>query len=209
MRFNLGFVTILEKLKSFKPTWKVNNQINAPEVRVIGSNGKQEGIMKIGDALKKAHDEGLDLVEIAPTAKPPVAKIVELGKFKYEQEKKLQKEKKKTKASELKEVRFSPFIAEHDYRTRIERVKGFLGDSNKVRLVVVFKGRHMGSKQFGYQLFKKVLDGFGDTVAIDMEPKFIGRHLIMTISPLKKAKAVKPTVDKTQEVKQEVKKASE
>ena len=175
------------KLKSYKPIWKINNQIRASEVRVIGSNGKQEGILKIGDALKKAQGEGLDLVEIAPSAKPPVVKIVELGKFRYEQEKKLQKEKKKTKASELKEVRFSPFIAEHDYKTRIEKIKEFLGDSNKVRLVVVFKGRHMGSKDFGYKLFKRVLNDFGDTVAIDMEPKFIGRHLIMTISPLKKS----------------------
>jgi translation initiation factor IF-3 len=178
-------------LKSLKLTWKVNNQIHAPEVRVIGSNGKQEGILKINEALKKAQKEGLDLVEIAPTAKPPVVKIVELGKFRYEQEKKLQKEKKKTKASELKEVRFSPFIADHDYKTRIERVSEFLTESNKVRLVVVFKGRHMGSKDFGYKLFKRVLENFGDTVAIDMEPKFIGRHLIMTISPLKKVKKLK------------------
>lgn len=179
------------KLKSFKLIWKINNQIRAPEVRVIGSNGKQEGVLKIGDALKKAQEEGLDLVEIAPNAKPPVTKIVELGKFRYEQEKKLQKEKKKTKASELKEVRFSPFIADHDYRTRIEKIKEFLEESNKVRLVVVFKGRHMGSKDFGYKLFKKILDGFGNSVAIDMEPKFIGRHLIMTISPLKKVKVEK------------------
>ena len=178
-------------MKSFKPTWKVNNQIRASEVRVIGSNGKQEGILKIGDALKKAQEEGLDLVEIAPIAKPPVVKIVELGKFKYEQEKKLQKEKKKTKASELKEVRFSPFIAEHDYKTRIEKIKEFLSDSNKVRLVVVFKGRHMGSKDFGYKLFKRILGDFEDTVAVDMEPKFVGRHLIMTISPLKKSIRVK------------------
>lgn len=171
-------------------------------MRVIGANGKQEGILKITEALKKAQSAGLDLVEIAPTAKPPVVKIVELGKFKYEQGKKLQKEKKKTKASELKEVRFSPFIAEHDYKTRIDKIREFLSESNKVRLVVVFKGRHMGSKQFGYQLFKKILDEFGNTIAVDMEPKFIGRHLIMTVSPLKKVKVIKPSVVKNIEVKQ-------
>lgn len=163
-------------------------------MRVIGSDGKQEGVLNISTALQKAHEEGLDLVEIAPTAKPPVVKIVELGKFRYEQEKKLQKEKKKTKASELKEVRFSPFIAEHDYNTRIEKIKEFLGESNKVRLVVVFKGRQMGSRDFGYKLFKRVVESFGDTVAVDMEPKFIGRHLIMTISPLKKVKVEKQEV---------------
>jgi translation initiation factor IF-3 len=194
-------------LKSLKLTWKVNNQIRAPEVRVIGSNGKQEGVLKIDVALKKAQEEGLDLVEIAPTAKPPVVKIVELGKFKYEQGKKLQKEKKKTKASELKEVRFSPFIADHDYKTRIGKIKEFLGENNKVRLVVVFKGRHMGSKDFGYKLFKRILDNFGDTVAVDMEPKFIGRHLIMTISPLKKIKVGKSqsSKDKNEEEKKKEK----
>ena len=157
-------------------------------MRLIGADGKQEGIIKLSDALKKAEGLKLDLVEIAPNAKPPVVKIVELGKFRYEQEKKLKKEKKKSKASELKEVRFSPFIADHDYETRIVKIREFLNESNKVRLVVVFKGRHMGSKQFGYQLFKKVLENFGNTVAVDMEPKFIGRHLTMTISPLKKVK---------------------
>jgi len=175
-------------LKNQKFIWKVNNQIRAPEVRVIGSNGKQEGVLKIADALKKAREQGLDLIEIAPTAKPPVTKIVELGKFKYEQEKKLQKEKKKAKSSELKEVRFSPFIAEHDYKTRIEKIEEFLADNNKVRLVVVFKGRHMGSKDFGYKLFKRILDDFKDTVSVDMEPKFIGRHLIMTVSPIRSLK---------------------
>ncbi len=193
MRFKLIFVTITQKLKTLNFIWRVNNQIRATEVRVIGADGKQEGVLKLEEALKKAKEEGKDLVEIAPTAKPPVVKIVELGKFKYEQEKKLQKEKKKTKASELKEVRFSPFIADHDYETRIEKIREFLDEKNKVKLVVVFKGRHMGSKQFGYKLFKRIMEGFGDSIAVDMEPKFIGRHLIMTVSPLKKVKKVEKT----------------
>lgn len=156
-------------------------------MRLIGSDGKQEGVLNISDALKKADEAGLDLVEIAPNAKPPVVKIVELGKFRYEQEKKLKKEKKKSKAGELKEIRFSPFIADHDYATRMQRIKEFLNESNKVRVVVVFLGRQMNSKQFGYDLIKRITEELGERVAIDMEPKFIGRHLITTLSPLKKS----------------------
>jgi translation initiation factor IF-3 len=175
-------------LKSLKFTWRINNQIRASQVRVIGPDGKQEGVISLTDALQKAQDAGLDLVEIAPNAKPPVVKIVELGKFRYEQEKKLKKEKKHAKGSELKEVRFSPFIANHDYATRMEKIKTFLDESNKVRVVVVFMGRQMNSKSFGYELIKRITDDLGERIAIDMEPKFIGRHLITTLSPLKKTK---------------------
>ena len=154
-------------------------------MRLIGAGGKQVGVLKLSQALVKAKKEGLDLVEIAPNAKPPVVKIVELGKFKYQQEKRARKEKAKSKATELKEVRLSPFIAQHDFANRLERIMGFLADKHKVRTVVVFKGRQLGSKKFGYNLLDRVLDEVGrDAVAVDMEPKFIGRHLAMVISPL-------------------------
>ena len=172
----------MRKLK--KSNWRVNEQIRAPEVRVIDAEDKQVGVMSRDEALKKAKEAELDLVEIAPKAKPPVVKIVDFGKFAYREEKKLKEQKKKTKASDLKEVRFSPFIAENDYNVRLERIKEFLADKDKVKLVVKFKGRQMGSKQFGYKLFDKVLETLGDTVSVDMEPKFLGRHLSMIISPL-------------------------
>ena len=134
-------------------------------------------------ALVQARKSGLDLIEIAPIAKPPVAKIINFGKFRYQEEKKEKQQKKGVKGGELKEIRFSPFIGEADYKTRLERVKEFLEDKDKVRLVVKFKGRQMGSKQFGYSLLKRVLDELGQSIAVDMEPKFLGRHLIMVISP--------------------------
>lgn len=140
------------------------------------------------EALSKAKKEKLDLVEIAPKAKPPVVKIVDLGKFRYKEEKKLRAEKKRGKSGEIKEVRFSPFIADNDYRTRMERIKEFLKEKHKIRLVVKFKGRQMGSKQFGYKLLEKILDNLGESVAVDMEPKFLGRHLVMVISPTSKRK---------------------
>jgi len=166
--------------------WLIDEKIKAPELRVIDSDGKQLGILKKEEAVKKAREEGLSLVEIAPMAKPPVAKIIDFGKFRYQEEKKQRKEALKTKGSELKEIRFSPFIAENDYNTRLERVKEFLRKKNKVKITVVFKGTQMNSKQYGYNLIKKIIESLKDTVAIDMEPKFLGRHLITIISPLNK-----------------------
>jgi translation initiation factor IF-3 len=169
-----------------KLNWRINHQIRASELRVIGPDGKQLGVLSMGDALRKAQDLELDLIEIAPTAKPPVAKIMNLGKFKYEQEKKIQKEKKNAKVPDIKEVRFSPFIAEHDFSVKLKRVDEFLNENNKVRLVVNFTNRQLGSKQFGYDLIKKIYTHFSDRVVTDMEPKFLGRNLISVISPTKK-----------------------
>jgi translation initiation factor IF-3 len=135
-----------------------------------------------------AKDEGKDLIEIAPKAEPPVVRIMEFGKFKYVQEKKDKEQKKKSKASEVKEVRFSPFIEEGDYQTRLRRVNKFLKGNDKVRVVIVFKGRHMNSKPYGYELTKRILNNLEHDIVIDMEPKFLGRHLAMVISPVKHKK---------------------
>ena len=169
--------------------WRINEDIRSPEVRVIGSDGKQLGVMKTSEAIAKAREGNLTLVEIAAKAVPPVAKIVEFGKFRYGEEKKLRKQQKKAKSGELKEIRFSPFIAEKDYETRMKRVREFLEDKNKVKVVVVFMGRQMGSKDFGYGLIKRIVQDLGNSIAMDMEPKFLGRHLVTIISPrsLKKA----------------------
>ena len=168
--------------------WRLNSQIQASTLRVIGPDGAQLGIISREEALKKAKEAGLDLVEITSKVSPPVVKIVNFGKFRYAEEKKLRAQKKKAKAIDVKEVRFSPFIAEGDYATRLGRVKEILNDGCKVRAVVVFKGRQMNSRQFGYELLRRVTKELGDRISIDMEPKFLGRHLAMVISPLKKAK---------------------
>jgi translation initiation factor IF-3 len=173
-------------LKNVNLFWKVNEQIRAPEVRVIGKDGKLLGVMKIGKALDEAKKDGLTLVEIAGMAKPPVVKIVEFGKFRYQEEKKYKAQLKKSKVSELKEVRFSPFIAENDYNTRLRRVEEFLTEKDKVKLTVTFTGRQMGSKPFGYALLKRINQHFGEGISIDMEPKFLGRNLMMIISPVVK-----------------------
>jgi translation initiation factor IF-3 len=172
-------------------------------VRVLGEDGKQVGIMSSNEALAKAMDAGLDLVEIAPMAKPPVVRIVELGKFKYEQEKRERQQKKSSKSGELKEIRFSPFIGDHDFDTRIERIKEFLDDSFKVRIVVVFKGRQMGSKQFGYEIIGKVLQALEGKVQQDGEPKFLGKHLMTVISPVKGKKTAEQNEDSESSVTKE------
>lgn len=181
--------------------WRLNESIRAPEVRVIGSDGKQLGVLKIREAIDKAREEGLSLVEIAPNATPPVAKIVDFGKFRYQEEKKARKEQKKVKGGEVKEIHFSPFIAEGDYNTKLKRIKEFLNDRNKVKIVVVFMGRQMGSKPMGYQLLRRINAEFGESITVDMEPKFLGRYLMTIISPVfkKVAKVVKDEEEKKDE----------
>ena len=157
-------------------------------MRVIDEKAKQIGILTIKEALDKAKVAQLDLVEIAPNTDPPVVKIIEFGKFKYQEDKKLRKQKKGAKGGEIKEIRFSPFIGEADYKTRIGRIKEFLEDKNKVRVVVKFKGREMGSKKFGYDVLQRILTHFEGKIALDMDAKFLGRHLVMVISPLVKSR---------------------
>ena len=119
--------------------WRINEKIPALTLRVLDSKGVQIGVISKEEALKKAKEGGEDLIEIAPNANPPVAKIIEFGKFKYQEEKKLKEAQKKSKPSELKEIRFTPFIGEGDYQTRIKRIDEFLTDKDKVKLVVYFK----------------------------------------------------------------------
>lgn len=172
-----------------KLNFRANDQIRAPELRVIDSQGNFLGVMSRDEALARAKEAGTDLIEIAPMANPPVAKIIEIGKYRYMEEKKARDQKRKAKVAEIKEIRFSPFIAEGDYKTRVRRIDSFLKDGHKIRVVIVFKGRHMDSRNRGYELMREVLDSLSHDVSIDMEPKFLGRHLAMVISPLKSKKA--------------------
>ncbi|MDO8452844.1 MAG: translation initiation factor IF-3 [bacterium] len=170
------------------PSWRINQNIYATSLRVIGQDGKQLGVLSKSEALAKADELGLDLVEIAPSAKPPVAKIIDFAKFKYQEEKRDREAKlKERRGSELKEIWFTPFMADNDYQVRLERVKEFLGGGHKVRIAVRFKGRQMGSKQFGYQIADRVVKDTKGSAVVDQEPKFIGRQLLMGLSPFKKA----------------------
>ena len=174
--------------------WRTDYQIRASSLRVIDSEGKLIGVLGKDEAIRKAKELGLTLIEIAPTAVPPVAKIADFGKFRYAEEKKLRAQAKKVKGGEVKEIRFSPFIADNDFRIRIERIKEFFAEKNKVRVVVVFTGPQMRVKQRGYDVINKIKAEFGETVAIDMIPKFLGKHLVTVISPISKKSAKIATV---------------
>lgn len=163
--------------------WKINENIPSATLRVLDAQNKQIGILSKIEALKLAKENEADLIEIAPSANPPVAKIIDFGKFKYQEEKKAKEASKKSKPSELKEIRFSPFIGEGDYQTRLKRIDEFLTDKDKVKLVVYFKVKQLGSKSFGYDILSRILKDLGQGINVDMKPKFLGRNLVMIISP--------------------------
>jgi translation initiation factor IF-3 len=148
----------------------------------MGSTGEQLGIMKLSDALRKAQSLDLDLVEIAPTANPPVCKIVDFGKFRYDISK--QDKDKKASGTKLKEIKFRVNIDAHDYLTKIRHGEEFLDKGNKVRVQLQFRGREMAHQEFGMQLMQKVRNDLSGMSQVEMEPKIAGRNVTMTLSPL-------------------------
>lgn len=168
-----------------KKFYRINQYIQAREVRTVDEKGKQIGVMPIQKALQQAREKGLDLVEVAPKARPPVCKIVDFKKFKFLESKKRQEERKKIKKVELKEVRLTPFIAENDFNFRLNRAEEFLKEGDKVKIVVRFRGREMTKKEFGYELLKRAVERLKSFSKIEIEPKFVGRQLQMVFVPLK------------------------
>ena len=166
--------------------YRVNERISAPQLRVLGSDGKQIDVLGRLEALNLARNESLDLVEIAPMANPPVAKIIDYKKFLYQEEKKHREEKRKAKVSETKEVRLGPFMGENDLETMIRRAREFLEGGDKVRLVVYFSGRQITHPEFGHQTLDKALAMLSDISKVDRERRLEGRKLIILISPEKK-----------------------
>lgn len=167
-------------------TYRINHQIQAPKVRLLSSDGTQIGVVTIDEARAKAAQAKLDLVEIAGSADPPVVKIVNFKKFKYQEAKKDREATKKVKKVDLKEIWLKPFMAQNDLQMRIDRIEEFLLAGNKVRIVVRFSGRQMTHQEFGYELLKKVFDTLKEISAVDQPPKMIGRQIICVISPVKK-----------------------
>lgn len=166
--------------------YRTNERIFASELRVLDEIGKQVGILPKFEALNKARALGLDLVEIAPMAKPPVVKIIDFKKFLYQEEKKKREEKKKAKVSATKEIRLSPFISENDLQVMIRRAREFLQDGDKVRMVLKFRGRQIIHPEFGRAVMQKVIDALNDISKVDREPHFEGKQLIGLLSAERK-----------------------
>jgi translation initiation factor IF-3 len=152
-------------------------------VRVIGSTGEQLGLLPIEQALAKAMDEGLDLVEVNPMAKPPVCKIMDYGKFKYDEKKKQNEAKKKQVVVQLKEVKLRPRTEEHDYAVKIKKVREFLEEANKARVTVMFRGREITHRELGQAVLQKVIEDTREVAIIESAPRMEGRQLYMILAP--------------------------
>ncbi len=159
--------------------------IRISPVRVIGADNEQLGVIDVRDALRMAKEQGLDLVEVAPTSRPPVCKIMDYGRFKYEQAKKDQKAKSGSKKTELKEVRLgrSMRIDPHDLEMRVNQARQFLIEGHKVQFVQPFQGREMQHKERGYERMKEIAQKLEDVAKVEMVPKFAGRRMIMIVAP--------------------------
>ena len=161
-----------------------NNRITSPEVQVINSNGENLGVLNLQEAISKAKDENLDLIEIAPNARPPVCKIMDMGKYKYDQQKKLNKAKKKQKKIELKEIKLRPVTEVHDYTFKIKNAQKFLSKGDKVKFTIRFKGREMQHTKLGNDLMEKIKIDMETIGKVELQPKFDGKQMIMVIQPL-------------------------
>ncbi|MDA7714081.1 translation initiation factor IF-3 [Candidatus Pelagibacter sp. Uisw_092] len=163
---------------------KSNNRITAPEVQVIGSDGDNIGILNTNEAISMAKEQGLDLIEIAPNAKPPVCKIIDMGKFKYDAQKKANVAKKKQKIVLLKEIKMRPVTETHDYDFKVKNAKKFIGKGDKVKFTIRFKGRELQHSHLGRELMDKIKVDMQDIGKVELHPKFDGKQMIMVIQPL-------------------------
>jgi translation initiation factor IF-3 len=181
-------------VSNFKPNYfqrrskpqgpKANERIKALDVQVIGSEGNNLGIMPLKKAIQLAKDEGLDLIEISPNANPPVCKIMDMGKYKYDLQKKANQAKKKQKIVSLKEIKLRPGTEIHDYNFKIKNAKKFITKGDKVKFTVKFKGREMQHTDLGKELMDKIIEETKDVSKVESKPKFEGRQMVMIIQPL-------------------------
>tara|TARA_B100001093_G_scaffold333804_1_gene318773 strand:- start:161 stop:706 length:546 start_codon:yes stop_codon:yes gene_type:complete len=163
---------------------KSNNRINSPEVQVIGSSGENLGILNTNEAISMAKEEGLDLIEISPNAKPPVCKIIDMGKYKYDAQKKANKAKKKQKIVLLKEIKLRPVTETHDYQFKIKNAQKFISKGDKVKFTIRFKGRELQHSHLGRELMDKIKIDMQEVGKVELHPKFDGKQMIMVIQPL-------------------------
>tara|TARA_B100000965_G_scaffold91648_1_gene74682 strand:+ start:134 stop:679 length:546 start_codon:yes stop_codon:yes gene_type:complete len=161
-----------------------NNRISSPEVQVIGSDGDNLGILNTNEAISMAKEQGLDLIEIAPNAKPPVCKIIDMGKFKYDAQKKANVARKKQKVVLVKEIKMRPVTETHDYDFKVKNAKKFIGKGDKVKFTIRFKGRELQHSHLGKELMNKIKIDMQDVGKVELDSKFDGKQMIMVIQPL-------------------------
>ncbi|HBT47202.1 MAG TPA: translation initiation factor IF-3 [Peptococcaceae bacterium] len=163
--------------------WRVNGEIRAREVRLVGTNGQQLGIMPLREALRIAHEQGLDLVEVAPQARPPVCRIMDYGKYKYEQSKREREARKKQRIIDVKEVKLRPGIEEHDFQVKARNALRFLEDGDKVKVTIMFRGREISHPELGEKLCWRLADQVSELASVERPPKLEGRNMVMILAP--------------------------
>lgn len=185
---------------------RINGEINAPEIRLIGVEGEQLGVVTLAQALALAEEKDIDLVEIAPTAQPPVCRLMDFGKFKYRESKKKHEAKLKQKQIQVKEVKFRPGTDEGDYQVKLRNLIRFLQEGDKTKITLRFRGREMTHQEIGMRLLKRVEADLMEHGVVEQFPKLEGRQMVMVLSPSKKHKPEKPEKAKveTKETPKEV-----
>ena len=171
---------------------RTNERIRISPIRLIDHENNQVGIVDTARALEMAREVGLDLVEVSPDARPPVCKIIDYGKWKYQQKKKEQKAKSHSKVSEMKEVRLRPSTDDHDLSIKLEKARAFLADGHKVQFTMMFKGRQNAHKDIGYKQFQELVEQFADVAKVEVPARAMGRRMTMIVAPLPKGAAKKP-----------------
>ncbi len=162
---------------------RVNHEIRLPQVRLVGADGEMLGVVSIREALERAEQAGLDLVEVAPQAEPPVCKILDFGKFKYEEQKKKNEARKRQKVIEVKEIKFRPGIDDHDYDVKMRAMKKFIGEGDKVKITLRFRGRELAHQELGAKLLDRVREDLNEIMKVEQYPRMEGRQMTMVIAP--------------------------
>ncbi len=169
---------------------RINDMIRVPEVRLISADGRQAGVVSTDQAMELARENGLDLVEVSPMARPPVCKILDYGKYKFEQEKRIKESKRKQKLGKLKEIRMQPKIETHDLQFKARQVRQFLEEGNKVKVTIRFRGRELAHTEIGRDVLGRILEILVDAAVLERRPQMEGRFMSMFLSPGPAAKAV-------------------
>ncbi len=162
---------------------RVNDQIEAPEVRVVDADGEMVGVLPVAEGIEMADEVGLDLVEVSPNAEPPVCKILDYGKYKYEEQKKANEARKKQKTIDVKEIKMRPGIDEHDYQVKMRSVRRFLDGGDKVKMTIRFRGREMAHQELGMKVLDRVREEVDELAKVEQFPKTEGRLMTMVIAP--------------------------
>jgi translation initiation factor IF-3 len=167
---------------------RINMRIRVPEVRLIGEDGSQVGIVATREALMRAQNAALDLVEISPSAQPPVCRIMDYGKFKYEQEKREKQSRQHSSATKVKEIQLHPNVGDHDFQTKVRHLRDFISDGHRVKVILFFRGRESAHQEIGFEVMNRVIRDVQDIAQAEQLPRLMGRNILMMLIPRTKGK---------------------